>query len=282
MSRPFYSFRPVDGANADLNEALREIDDSFRALREDTQLAARFGIQPFVAKQFYAKFGFNPDVDNSSVPEDVWPEGTTLAFPSTAASASVVSDDAADAAAGTGARELVLQGVTGSYDFVEEVIVPNGTSPVLTTGSFLFVHRVFVRACGSNGTNVGRITVTIGGSLVQSVEPGKGQTESSHIVVPNALYAGEVPYITSIDCRCGKNANAWALIELRTQAPNEGARVRQAFVVESGGPVDFTFNGSPPRLVPGERVWLRVTEVSSNNTAVSGGTSIVYLNAPIL
>lgn len=277
MTRPLYSFLPVE-APPDLNEALREIDDSLRALREEIQLVSAFGVQPFVAKQGYAKFGFNPDVDTGT-PEDIWSAGGTLTWPSSAAVAAVVSDNAADAAAGTGAQEVVLVGVDANLDEITEVVATNGTTPVNSTASFLFVNSAYCRAVGAGGVNAGTIDVSIGGNLVKQIPPDTGQCLCSHFVAPSPRFAGEVPYLTAFDSTVGKNANAWAQIEILSQIPGETLRVRNVIIATGGAPVDYKIE-SPIRLAPGERVWVRATDVSSNNEAVAAGITILYLNAP--
>lgn len=277
MTRPLYSFLPIEG-NPDLNEALREIDDSLRALREEIQLVSAFGIQPFVAKQGYAKFGFNPDIDTGT-PEDIWSAGGTLTWPSSAAAASVVSDNAADAAAGTGAQEVVLVGVDSSLNEVTEVVTTNGTTPVNSTTSFLFVNSAYGRAVGSGGVNAGTIDVSIGGNLVKQIPPNTGQCLCSHFVCPNPRFAGEVPYLTAFDATLGKNSNSWGQIEILSQIPGETLRVRSSIIATGGAAVDYKIE-SPIRLEPGERAWVRAADVSANNEAIGAGITILYLNAP--
>ncbi len=279
MTRPLYSFLPVEDANPSLNEALREIDDSLRALREEIQLVTAFGTQPFVAKQGYAKFGFNPDVDTGSLPEDVWSAGGTMTWPSSAAAASIVSSDAADAAAGTGAREIVLVGIDSSLNEIRETVALNGTTPVTSSASFLFVNSAYGQAVGSGGVNAGTIDVSVGGNLVKQIAPGDGQCQCSHFAAPNALFAGEVPYITALDVAVGKNSNSWAQVEVLTQIPGETVRTRASLIVTGGSFPNLKLE-SPIRLRAGERAWIRVSDVSANNEAVTAGLTVLYLNAP--
>jgi len=173
--RPLYAFLPIEEVVPQLNEALREIADSLIVLQETD--VSRFGVQPFVAKQSYAKFGYNPDIDTGTVPEDVWSAGGTMVWPSSAAVASVVSSDANDAAAGTGAQEIVLVGIDGNSDEVRETVALNGTTPVNSTTQFLFVNSAFGQAVGSGGVNAGTIDVSVGGNLVKQIAPGDGQCQ---------------------------------------------------------------------------------------------------------
>jgi hypothetical protein len=279
--RPLYAFLPIEEVVPQLNEALREIADSLRSLEDEAGSVSRFGVPPFVAKQSYAKFGYNPEIDTGSVPEDVWSAGGVLVWPGSAAVATVVSSDANDAAAGTGAREIVLVGIDGNNDEVRETVALNGTTPVNSTAQFLFVNSAFGQAVGSGGVNAGTIDVSVGGNLVKQIAPGDGQCQCSHFAAPNALFSGEAAYITQIDATLGRNANAWALLQLVTQIPGETVRVRNVFVATGGDGVDLN-PGSPVRLQPGERAWMRVTNVSASNEAVSAGITINYLNAPTL
>lgn len=232
--------------------------------------------------QSITKFGRAADVDTADTPMDVrgYSGKGAMTWPSSAAVATIVSTSANDAAAGTGARTVTVYGVDSSYDEISETVNMNGTSNVNTVNSYLHIDRLRVITVGSGGVNEGEITATIGGSVVCDMPAGNGQSTTTHIIVPNSEVSGEVPFLVNCRCRMGRNATAYAEVELVTQKPGESERVIIDDVVSQGGPLDFDFDQSLDEnnlLSPGTRVWWRVEDVSANNTFISGRFSIVWL-----
>lgn len=73
-------------------------------------------------------WGNNPDIDLGG-PEVVDPlGGTTIPWLSSATSLEIVSDSAADAAAGTGARTVSIDGLNANYSRVSQTVTLNGTT----------------------------------------------------------------------------------------------------------------------------------------------------------
>ena len=132
----------------------------------------------------FKKFGLNDAVTSGT--EEMWPLGTARTFQSSAFVASAVSSDAADAAAGTGARTLTIQGLDENHLPVEETITMNGLTPVVTTQTFLDVNRAFNVTAGSNEVNVGNITISLNSAASAYVAAGAGQTLQTHYIVPAA------------------------------------------------------------------------------------------------
>lgn len=106
-----------------------------------------------------SKSGSNPDVDSAGN-EDIWRTGGNWVAPTTNRTMSVVSSSASDAAAGTGARTLTLSGLNSSYADISETITLNGTTPVVSSNSYVMLNNTLVATAGSSTTNVGVITIT--------------------------------------------------------------------------------------------------------------------------
>lgn len=96
----------------------------------------------------------------------------------TNAQRSLVSTNANDSAAGTGARSVTLtyydQSLNGPFT---EIITLNGTTPVDTVATDIcFIERIVVKTAGSNGSNVGTLnlytTTGGGGSIFAAVGVG--------------------------------------------------------------------------------------------------------------
>ena len=151
----------------------------------------------------FRKFGMNDGVPASGM-EEMWPVGTVKVWPSAAAVASTVSDDAADDGAGTGTRTLVIEGLDASFNEVSETITMDGVTPVLTTQTFLRINRAYGLTAGSGGVNAGNISISVGGDLQAYVEAMEGQTHQTHYTVP----AGHVLIVDNFTIGVGRLAGS--------------------------------------------------------------------------
>ena len=114
------------------------------------------------------KFGYNENVPTSW--EVIAVSSTNFTYPSSAGTATVVSDDANDTSAGTGARTVRIQGLDGDYNFQEETITMNGTTGVTSSNTFLRLNRMEVMTAGSSGSMEGTITADVGGNELSRME----------------------------------------------------------------------------------------------------------------
>lgn len=113
------------------------------------------------------KFGYNLDVDSAASEHIVPWGGNVPLYGLTARTLSVVSTSAADTAAGTGARLVLLQCIDSDGLEVDVIVSLNGTTPVLTTQTCKFINRALVYTAGTNRTNVGDINIIQTTSSVQ-------------------------------------------------------------------------------------------------------------------
>lgn len=113
--------------------------------------------------------GYNPSV--STTASNVWSGGATSYVQLTTGTAlEVVSASANDAAAGTGARTVRVDGVDSSYVPFSETVTLNGVTPVaLTNTSVIAINRATVLTAGSGLVNAGKIDVrAVSGAAVKS------------------------------------------------------------------------------------------------------------------
>jgi hypothetical protein len=103
--------------------------------------------------------GRNTDVDTGAS-EDLWPGGGTWVPPTTGRVHDIASTDAADDSGGTGARTVVVEGLSAAGELQSETVELNGTSNVATSLTWLMIHRMYVETAGSGGANAGAITAT--------------------------------------------------------------------------------------------------------------------------
>jgi len=145
------------------------------------------------------KFGYNADIDIGT--ETIWSAGGTFSKMTAAATLSVVSTSIADDSGSTGANSVIIYGVDANWDTQTEVVTLDGTTPVITSGTWLGVNRMAIYLAGTGQTNAGVIsaTATGGGSTLQAQMPiGEGTTQQSiYFVANNHQYLADFLAINS-------------------------------------------------------------------------------------
>lgn len=117
----------------------------------------------------------------------------------------VVSDSANDAAAGSGARTLSVDGLDSTGALLTTTVALNGTTPVALTGSWLRVFRVQVLTQGTYGqvgvANAGTILIRTAsaGATHATVLPNQGESQIASWTVPNGFTAHVHSYQIYVD-----------------------------------------------------------------------------------
>jgi hypothetical protein len=147
------------------------------------------------------KFGRTTNAASGTL-TDIWDGADTATnqpiwlAPTAARTHALVSTQAADAAAGTGANTVRVQGLkTWSSAETAEVVTLNGTTPVNTANSYVIIHRMKLLTWGSGGTNAGVITATAAtdSTITAMILAGEGQTQMAIYGVPSgkSLYMSQ-------------------------------------------------------------------------------------------
>jgi hypothetical protein len=213
------------------------------------------------------KFGFNDQVPTSF--EVIALGSANFTYPTSAGTVTVVSDDADDTSAGTGARTIKIQGLDGNYDFQEETITMNGTTSVNSTNTFLRVNRMEVLTAGSSNGMEGTITATIGGNEQSRMEAEyDNQTLQANYTIP----AGKTGYLTRIQATSTKDNKA-AFVGLFTRELNSVFKIKQLFeIYRNSVVVDFTV----PLVIPEKTdIELRGKNEGSGNVSIGGTFDII-------
>jgi len=254
----------------------------------DYSSISRFGLtEPFelqIARNQIAyhyplfKFGFNPDVDNSL--ETVWAEGGLYSYLSAATVLKVSSSSTDDAAAGTGARTVLLSGLDGDYNEISETVTLNGQTAVNTTKSFLRIFRMVVKSAGTGGQNAGVIyagtgTVTTGvpANKYATIAIGDNQTLMALWTVP----AGHTAYLNQTDVTVATTQNnKYCTTTLVARPLGEVFQAKDKFVIAEGGhiqqykhPLEFA-----------EKTDIEVRAIGDSagaDIAISAGMDFVYI-----
>lgn len=180
--------------------------------------------------------GLNQDIDTGA-DESLWDQGGLYVDPAAASVMKVSSSSTNDAAAGTGARTVLVQGLDANYVEIQEVVALNGQTAVNTVNSYLRVFGVTGLTAGSGGTNAGDLymgtgTVTAGvpANVFSKAPGGFGQSQGAHWTVP----AGYTAYLVDIIGSCTASAvNQNTLLSIRAR-PLGGMYLRGGHLVVSG------------------------------------------------
>jgi hypothetical protein len=257
-------------------------------MSRDYSSISRFGLtEPFelqVARGQIAyhyplfKFGFNGDVDDSL--ETVWAEGGLYSYLSAATVLKVSSSSTADAAAGTGARTVLLSGLDGDYNEITETVTLNGQTEVNTTKSFLRIYRMAVKSAGTGGQNAGVIyagtgTVTTGvpANKYATIAIGDNQTLMALWTVP----AGYTAYLNQVDVTVATTQNNKYCTTILVARPfGEVFQVKDKFVKAEGS----HHQGYEYPLEFAEKTDIEVRAIGDSagaDIAISAGMDLVYI-----
>jgi hypothetical protein len=214
-------------------------------------------------------FGFNPDVDTAE--ETVWPIDGILGHPSSPTIMSISSSSTDDAAAGTGARTIFIEGVNGTGGLVTEIVILNGQTAVNTVNTYDAIERMVVLTVGSGGVNAGIIyagtgTVTSGVPAVPYSAIGIGDNISlvGHWTCPTGFTGYLVHGKITVGPTSGNN---YVIGRLKLRGQDDIVRTAGITTVSQGA-VDYHFD-YPIKLLPGECITATAQGSGSNNTVSS-------------
>lgn len=128
---------------------------------------------------------------------DLWDVGG-LRTPITAAESwELVSANAADTAAGTGARLVQLRSLDADYNLQTNFIITNGGT-VAIPGTHIATRVMQVIGAGTNNVNVGDLTIQVagGGAIRQRVVADEGRSNNSFFTVPAGKCAFPIQFST--------------------------------------------------------------------------------------
>ena len=218
------------------------------------------------------KFFDNADVGTSF--EDLWASGGVLSQLTSAETLNIASNSTEDDVGQTGATEIYIEGVDGSYATVSETVTMDGTSNVLTSNSYLRVQRMRVTGASTAETNVGHITATAStAATVQGcIAPGDGQSTKSQYTVP----AGYTGIITDVWISASKGDNAQA--DLQVKPFGEAWQLKsRLYLYESQ--TEHSFDAGVGILIPEKSdIRIQAKALSGGTSALAGSYSIILID----
>lgn len=204
-------------------------------------------------------FGFNRDIGTSY--ETVWNNGGGIyTFPSEPLTMSLSSTSASDT------MPVLLQGLDGSYEPIDDIVVLDGTTPVTTSVPFFRINNAVILS----GSNAGDISASNGGTVYSYIEEESGTLQALFYTTP----ARHSLYIRTVSFTSGTvNPNKF-LFSRACQVSSNG---RVLHFWESTFQRSVDFNVAVPFRIPPKTDFTIEAKSSSGENELS-----VYLGAVLL
>lgn len=225
----------------------------------------------------YSAFGINDDIDTATTPEDIWVNSGLFVPPTTNRIHDIVSSNANDTSAGTGARTVKVYGVTAN-GLENETVTLNGVTPVSTTKSYYDIYILHINTAGSGNTNAGIITATAQtDSTVTAAIAANGYNTSRKAI--RYIPTGHKGYLYSFDAGMQQTtAGSSALVYLLTKESGGVWLARHIHSLNNSGN-NFENQDFKAPIVLNAGTWVKIqcSSVSQNNTLIQGGFELILV-----
>lgn len=212
-----------------------------------------------------ASLGNNPDVDTGTLPEDIWSGGGTYPWMTGSTSLEIVSDSVNDAAAGTGARTVVVNGLDTLWAERAISVTLNGTTPVALSVPLYRINSALITSAGSGKVNAGALTVRdAGAGTTRAIIPvGYGITRQSQFTVPK----GSTLQILSQFFGFNRTSASSRFATFATFIQGASGMYRMPLEITIGDEPPYRHDGVPGIVIPEKTDYgLRCTFVSNDNS----------------
>lgn len=221
------------------------------------------------------KFGFHPSVGNTEV--TISDNGSDYDALTEASVIKVSSSNTNDTSDGTGARTVLVSGLDGDYNEIEETVTLNGQTAVNTTNSYLRIFRAKVLTAGTGGENAGDIHMGTGAvssgvpaTSIAKISTGENQTLMAVWTVP----AGYTGYLYQVDFSSNIQGSVYltARVKCREYGGVYQTKEKGTFTTDA-----LKFDLELPQVIP-EKSDCKLTCIASANThGVSGSFIMLYI-----
>lgn len=226
----------------------------------------------------FRKFGYNPDIDTTGLPETVCSYSNSEApLFTTASTVVVVSSDGADTniASATGTRSIFVSGVDGNGTLTTETVSLDGVNEVTLANEYMFINSAYGVDTGTNYKNVGTITLKYGdlAQTIAEIPINQGQTQCFHAYVP----AGHVWLIDNITASQDKKGSGAVTLnyEIMLDGTNTWRNVFPVGLSAAGTSKIQTMVGNSRyfALPPKTRVTAHVEDATANDNQVTASAA---------
>ena len=219
------------------------------------------------------KFGM-VDGSNGTTWTTIWSAADTAEtklypWDTSAGTVSVVSSEDDDTDGDVGSHTITVQGLDTNYNAVSESFTLSGETET-GEGAVTF-HRVNRAFITSGGTNVGKIQIKNGTTVVAEIAAGMGQTQMCVYTIP----AGKTGYLTRIASSSSKNIST--IISL-FQRPYQ-----QTFVSSASSLALYQNNQDISFDVPipfTEKTDLDLRQIGASNNIIAADFNIILVDNP--
>lgn len=226
------------------------------------------------------KSGRNGDIDTTTLPEWIWENGGVYTgFPrGNAETVQLVSTDANDTAAGTGARTVTVIGLDENWLIQSETITLNGTTPA--TGVLLFrrVHTMSVQTSGNDNEsfNAGIITCrhsTTTANVFCTIQTGRNQSYAAVYTIPDGKIGIKLNLKIEVDRSNASSVAGFVWVQEFGKSP----RYRRPFTASNNSV--FAEEPYGGLTYPAKTdIGVVVTSCTANNTAVQASFDIILID----
>lgn len=200
------------------------------------------------------KFGATPS-QSINTTASVWDKGDTL-YPWSAFDTPGVLV-AAQVGASDNGKVITIEGLDENYELASEDFTLSSTGTVTGTQTFKRVYRGFVSS--GDGSNVGQINFSRGGTQVLRILAGAGQTLMTVYTVP----AGYTAYLYKGVATAQSGADATGYMYVRYNSVATIFRVGHTFEISGGGQYEYEFS-FPQEMPEKTDIDIRLTTRSNN------------------
>lgn len=228
--------------------------------------------------ELWNKFGYNQDIDIGTEVIASW--GGTFTPLTTATTLTMSSTSADDDDGGTGCNSIVIYGIDENRNSAIEVLTLNGTTPVVTTSTWLGINRVAMFLCGSGKVNAGLIGVlaVTGGSTMAVMPAGGGVTQQCIFHVP-AGYSFLAEWLLINVLNRAKNAELTIKMWVYSAVSNGNQEVFSLDIDTQNTTGEIELNPNLPFPISEKTViWLECTSDTNDITVNARFSGILQLN----
>lgn len=229
------------------------------------------------------KFGYNADVDSGTA-EDIWDQGGTYTFLSSAATLYASSSSGSDT------FEITVIGLDANWDLQTKTVTLTGQTQVALAGTWIRVHRVY----NSSGTAaVGDIYIAETDNLTAGV-PDTASKIKAKIVIGNeqtlmAIYtipASRTGVIMHYSGTASGLGSGWLTgsegLDLALMIRESGGvfRIQERVGLINKGTTDFRHAFTFGVVCPAKTdIKIKVIETTANNASVSGNFCVLMFES---